>query len=239
VKTKQESIYFVKCPRGSILDALRLEEALLRVDDRQFCLVTHGVLPAIVLGISGKVEELVDEERAERLGLPLIRRFSGGGTVVVDEETIFFTLIGGGNWLPKELLKFTETLLRPVFPPFFSLRENDYVFDDKKVGGNAQYLAKNRFLHHTSFLYDFSPERMACLKHPVKEPIYRAGRAHKEFITTLKPYFPIKEIFDEKLEEALTVFFKVERLCYEEIKDLVNKPHRKGSVMVKQGGFTD
>ena len=34
------------------------------------------------MGISGKPEELVN---LDRLSIPLIKRFSGGGTVVVDE----------------------------------------------------------------------------------------------------------------------------------------------------------
>ncbi len=226
-------IHFIKLPHGNVLDNLHLEEALLRADERQFCLVAHGVQPAIVLGISGKVEECVDRFKAKDLGLPLIRRFSGGGTVVVDQGTTFFTLIGSGIRLPRELMAFTENLLKPLFPPFFALKENDYVFHDKKVGGNAQYLGKNRFLHHTSFLFDYSKERMACLKHPPKEPDYRQGREHEEFITTLLPHFPKREMFDEKLEEALKVFFEVRHLSYEEVKDVVKRPHRRGTHELK------
>lgn len=62
----------------------------------------------------------------------------------------------------------------------------DYVFDDVKFGGNAQAITKGRFVHHTSFLWDFSPDRMALLKHPAKAPEYRRGRDHTAFITPLK-----------------------------------------------------
>lgn len=40
----------------------------------------------------------------------------------------------------------------------FGLRENDYVFRDQKFGGNAQYFTGQRWLHHTSFLWNYKPE---------------------------------------------------------------------------------
>ncbi len=47
----------------------------------------------------------------------------------------------------------------------FSLKENDYVFyDDKKIGGNAQTLTSGRWVHHTSFLWDFDPLNMGYLQ---------------------------------------------------------------------------
>ena len=42
---------------------------------------------AIVLGFSAKVPELVNLEDAVRDKVQLIRRYTGGGTVVVDSST--------------------------------------------------------------------------------------------------------------------------------------------------------
>ena len=50
----------------------------------------------------------------------------------------------------------------------------DYCFGDVKFGGNAQAITKQRFLHHTSLLWDYKKERMKLLKHPAKIPDYRA-----------------------------------------------------------------
>lgn len=86
-----------------IFDALRLEEALFRVDNRTWIITNEWdaaggpssltgehMLPtsatSIVLGISGRVAELVDINRTREAGVPLCRRFSGGGTVVVDTK---------------------------------------------------------------------------------------------------------------------------------------------------------
>lgn len=76
-----------------IYEQLLLEEALLRGDTRNFCIINQGSTPAIVMGISGKKEELINQETAARDNIPLIKRFSGGGTVIVDENTLFVTFI--------------------------------------------------------------------------------------------------------------------------------------------------
>lgn len=43
----------------------------------------------------------------------------------------------------------------------------------RKFGGNAQAITRQRWLHHTSFLWDFKPENMQLLKAPVRAPDYR------------------------------------------------------------------
>ena len=52
----------------------------------------------------------------------------------------------------------------------------DYVFGHRKFGGNAQAITKDRWLHHTSFLWDYQQDRMALLKLPARAPEYRAVR---------------------------------------------------------------
>jgi lipoate-protein ligase A len=49
----------------------------------------------------------------------------------------------------------------------------DYVFGERKFGGNAQAITNKRWLHHTSFLWDFEPANMAALLNPAKQPHYR------------------------------------------------------------------
>ena len=54
--------------------------------------------------------------------------------------------------------------LKRCVPPQFSLRENDYVLGAHKIGGNAQSIVKGRWVHHTSFLWDFDPAKMRYLQ---------------------------------------------------------------------------
>lgn len=193
-----------------IFEQLILEEGLLRADTNNWCLINEGSPKAIVMGISSKPEEWVHPS-AFHDKVPLIRRFSGGGTVVVDEETLFVTFIFNSETqpFPEPVLRFTEELYKPLFHPFpFCVQGNDYTLGDRKCGGNAQYLRKGRFLHHTTFLWDYDPKNMDYLLHPKKMPTYRKDRPHTDFICRLSDYFPSKAEFIDRLKSHLSATFK-------------------------------
>lgn len=179
-----------------ILEQLRIEEALLRANTDNWCLINTGSNPAIVMGISNKPEQLLNLERVKAEKIPIIKRFSGGGTVYIDSETVFVTFIINTHTFdlpaqPRAILEWSEALYQPLFPGF-SVKENDYVIGENKFGGNAQYIRKTRWLHHTSFLWDYQPEAMEYLLLPEKRPAYRRERRHTDFLCTLKPLYPNK-----------------------------------------------
>jgi len=54
------------------------------------------------------------------------------------------------------------------------------------VSGNAQQRKSRHVLHHGSLLYDFDLAVVArYLRPPEREPAYRGGRAHDQFLTNL------------------------------------------------------
>lgn len=221
-----------------IFKQLQLEEALLRKSQDEYCLINFGSPPAIVMGISQDKKLVVDDSKLSHNLVPVIRRFSGGGTVVIEPTTVFFTLIVSHNTLsvppfPKDVLIWMEEVLRQAFKGLpFSLKENDFILNDKKCGGNAQYFTKGRVLHHTSFLWDYSEEYMNLLLHPPKMPMYRENRSHKEFLTTLRPYFPKQEDLVKELEVAIKARFGVEETSYEKLSKILEVPHRKSTCLV-------
>lgn len=213
-----------------ILEQLRLEEALLRADRQNWLILNSGSTPAVVFGISGKVEEHLHPDTE----LPLIRRFSGGGTVVVDEETLFVTLIcnqedSGCKPFPQEILNYVAGYYQKILPEGFAARENDFTLHSRKFGGNAQCIVKGRWLHHSTLLWDYSPERMSLLKMPPKMPTYRAMRPHSAFLTTLKTHFADKIDFMSRLKEA---FGALEEISQEEALALSYRPHRKATHLI-------
>lgn len=66
---------------------------------------------------------------------------------------------------------------------------------DQKIGGNAQAISGGRWLHHTSFLFDYRDELMALLKTPPKAPQYRLNRSHGDFVTRLCDISADREAF--------------------------------------------
>lgn len=199
----------------AIFDQLTYEEYLLRDTHDNICLINHGSTPAIVMGISGKLEELVDSQQAKKLNIPIIKRYSGGGTVVIDENTLFVTFIFNAKQIdvlgfPEHIYKFTETIYKDVFKDLpFELKQNDYTLEDRKCGGNAQYIKKDRWLHHTSFLYDYNDQLMALLKHPKKTPLYRQQREHADFICKLKDSLASKQALFKPLINTLSTHFDI------------------------------
>ncbi|KAL3155749.1 hypothetical protein ABBQ32_012766 [Trebouxia sp. C0010 RCD-2024] len=207
------AVKLLRLSKVPILRQLLLEEALLRADNGNWCIINDGTsIPAIVMGISGKPQELINVPAAQENGIQVIKRFSGGGTVVTDENTIFATVILQTSTLPPDvecyprpLMRWSESLYAPVFSPYgrFNLQENDYCFGDMKFGGNAQAITKQRFLHHTSLLWDYQSERMQLLKHPAKIPDYRADRDHMKFVCKLKDYVLDREHLLDNIPGAL------------------------------------
>ena len=228
-----------------ILRQLRLEEKLLRSPGAgNWCLLNDGTPDrSVVLGISGKPHQLVDVRRALDDGLRVIKRFSGGGTVIVDRDTQFVTLVMNAAAVPdlalfpRQIMDWTGSLYggRPhgVFAdvPGWQLRENDYVIGERKVGGNAQSISKDRWLHHTSFLWDFREETMKYLTNPAKQPRYRANRSHSDFLAPLKTYLPDRNALATRIEAALEgMGLEVAPASIEQAEDAVAAHHRGSGV---------
>jgi lipoate-protein ligase A len=82
---------------------------------------------AIILGIGGKIDRLVNTSAAKRDGILILRRFSGGGTVVVDHNSLWTTFIGRNDAImsscggcvkpfPREIMTWSaDTVFGPAF----------------------------------------------------------------------------------------------------------------------------
>lgn len=77
---------------------------------------------AIIMGIGGKAERLIDVESAKKDGVLVLKRFSGGGTVVVDHSSLWTTFIGRNAVLPhvkpfpREIMQWSaDAIFGPAF----------------------------------------------------------------------------------------------------------------------------
>ena len=232
------TLNFIHTKNLPILKQLELEEALLRANQENWCIVNEGSPPAIVMGISGKPEELIQIEEANANKIPIIKRFSGGGTVIVDESTLFVSFIFQKQVhpfpaYPEPIMKWTEGLYQKVFPlDTFHLRENDYVLGERKCGGNAQYIKKDRWLHHTTFLWDYKEHFMDVLLHPKKTPSYRNHRLHDDFLCKLKDYLKDPQIIISNLKKELAARFHLLLLSEEEALNKIEEPYRKTTTVL-------
>ena len=124
---KKIKINFVRTQLQCIRKLLRVEEALFRHSREDWVIINDGVeKETIVLGISGKPEELVHELKAKQLRVPLVKRFTGGGTVVVDKNTQFVSFIfnegtvEGLELFPRKIMEWSGTFYGKAVEGMFS-----------------------------------------------------------------------------------------------------------------------
>lgn len=231
-------MFLIQLTNYPILQQLQLEEALLRADHNNWCIINDGTPPAIVMGISGKAEQLINPSKMLQQPIPVIRRFSGGGTVIVDESTCFVTFICNSEQVkvqscPHKVLQWSADIYQQAFPDIgFQLIENDYAIENRKFGGNAQYFCKGRWLHHSSLLWDFLPERMEYLLHPPKTPKYRQERNHDDFLVRLRDVHPCRETFKKEIVKTLDQTYTVTTKSLKDVCEVLNRPHRKATANI-------
>ena len=164
----------------------------------------------VVVGYSNRLAAEVHIERCRAQGIPILRRFSGGGTVLQGPGCFNYTVV-----LPNELLGGAVDVMasyrlvlqrhREIFAQLLGAAveiagTSDLAVAGRKFSGNAQHRKRHCTLFHGSFLLDFDLSRIeALLPLPSKEPHYRAGRSHKDFLSNA----PVdKELLRDALKRA-------------------------------------
>jgi lipoate---protein ligase len=149
----------------------------------------------VVLGRAGKVNEECLIQQCHNDGLKIIRRLSGGGTVLQGKGCLNYSLILSYSREDKlrQIIFSYEKVLEDIARAFREKGRDvnffpvsDLALGDKKFSGNAQARKKTHFLHHGTILYDMDISAISrYLKYPPKEPEYRASRPHEEFLSNL------------------------------------------------------
>eukprot|EP01090_Pellita_catalonica_P004884 TRINITY_DN14698_c0_g1_i1.p1 TRINITY_DN14698_c0_g1~~TRINITY_DN14698_c0_g1_i1.p1 ORF type:complete len:266 (-),score=35.47 TRINITY_DN14698_c0_g1_i1:11-775(-) len=187
-----------------VLKQLHLEERIWRRSKDAWLIVNEGTnTPAVILGRGHDTKE-INTKNTKYDGVDIVQRFTGGGNVYVDHNTLFITHIGQEpqNIYPADIIDKTAKYYTQVFPKNveFEARENDFVSGEYKFGGNAQRISRGSWLQHTSFLWDFDPEKLdRYLRLPQRTPQYRRKRSHADFLTN------IKTLLDSEEAENLTL----------------------------------
>lgn len=227
-------LHWILLKNTPIFQQLQLEEELLRARTENYCIVNLGSPKAIIMGISGDPTTHLNIPLIKKDHIPVYQRFSGGGTVIVDENTLFVTFVLSHKTVdippyPEPILRWSASLYQDAWKiPNFLLQENDYIIETRKCGGNAQYITKDRWVHHTSFLWDYSPHNMDYLLLPPKQPKYRQNRPHDTFLCRMKDHTKLSL---EDLANALHQTLEKHFILKSEHPDL-GRPHRKSTRLI-------
>src|SRR5262245_61334976 len=146
--------------------------------------------PVVVAGRSNRLEDWVNLDACRRDGVPVVRRFSGGGAVVLGPGCVNYAVaislvsrpeladVGASLcFVLQHIVNAFGLEGLAVAPP------SDLALDGRKVSGNAQRRGRRAMLQHGTILYDFDPSlAVRYLETPPREPAYRRRRRHDDFM---------------------------------------------------------
>ncbi|HZD41498.1 MAG TPA: lipoate--protein ligase family protein [Terriglobales bacterium] len=150
----------------------------------------------VVLGYANKLLSEVDGPACLRHGIPVLRRFSGGGTVLQGPGCVNYSVIlptrspaldtikGAYRFVLERHQRCVENLLGT---PVEIRGVSDLAIHGKKFSGNAQNRKRHFVLLHGTFLLDLDLGLVqTCLRMPAKQPRYRQSRRHEDFLRNLQ-----------------------------------------------------
>ncbi len=185
---------------------LALDEALLLHAERQ---VGPAVLRtweppeyAVVLGATCPLRTEVRLETCSSDRVVLSRRTSGGGTVLIGPGALNVSIVlpiaahpalAAVDTAQEFILMRSRQELRRRGAIVDVRGSGDLVLGDRKCSGSAQRRVKGHVLVHATVLHDFDLAKIGrYLGKPRREPTYREGRSHEDFVTNLN--LPVQEI---------------------------------------------
>ncbi len=190
---------FLDVTLPTIAENLALDEALLLDAEagtgEEILRLWEYPRPAVVLGSGGKLAEDVDEDTCRADGVPILRRSSGGGTVLLGPGCLLYSLVLAYDRSPplreipfsyEDILKRLSDALGDLLPGIEQTGTSDLSAQGRKFSGNAQQRKRTHLLHHGTLLCGFDLEGVErYLRMPARQPAYREGRAHGDFLCNL------------------------------------------------------
>ncbi len=150
---------------------------------------------AVVLGAGGSVAIDVNRAACEADGVPVLRRSSGGGTVLLGPGCLCFSLVLAYDHAPglHEIPASNRYVLGRMCHALRDLARHaviegtsDLAAEGVKFSGNAQQRKRRHFLHHGTLLCGFDLQQIAkYLNAPERQPEYRRHRPHDAFVANL------------------------------------------------------
>lgn len=155
--------------------------------------------PFVVVGYANKVATEVNVAACEAREVPILRRCSGGGTVLQGPGCLNYAVILRitDDGLTRSIHSANQFIMERNGaaiqsaighrPSAIQVRgHTDLALGGRKFSGNSQRRRRNHLLFHGTFLWNFDLATISdLLAFPSLQPEYRRSRDHSEFLANL------------------------------------------------------
>jgi lipoate-protein ligase A len=147
----------------------------------------------LILGQSNKAETSLKLDNVVQDKVKVYKRPSGGESVILSPNTLVISTIIRSEKLENPG-KYFDTANRRIIAALgsFGIKNlnqkgiSDIAIGDKKILGSSIYRKTNKVFYHAVLNVSEDPRLMEkYLSHPGKEPDYRKGRKHSEFVSSV------------------------------------------------------
>jgi lipoate-protein ligase A len=181
-------------------DNVSLDEALLEAAEQgqiagEVLRVWEPAAPLVVVGRSSRVAEEIDLAACAAAGIPVLRRASGGAAIVAGPGCLMYAVVlpyAGRHHLRMldELHRHVLGIVARAVGTLGLAAEHagtsDLALWGRKFSGNSVRCKHDHLLYHGTLLYGFDLTLLdRLLRMPPRQPAYRAGRGHADFVTNL------------------------------------------------------
>lgn len=179
------------------LDEALLLESLAAAEPTTMVRTWMARGPAVVLGSSSRMDDEVDIDACRAAGVAVLRRPSGGLSVVLGPGCLMWTVVAAWPEPTPTIGAIHDAILDPLCAALraagrdvvrsgssdLAIRERGSL---RKISGNALRVSRGVVLYHGTLLDAFDLDLVGrVLRHPPREPDYRAGRPHADFLANL------------------------------------------------------
>lgn len=146
----------------------------------------------VVVGYGNRNADDVNRVACGEMQIPVLRRCSGGGTVLQGPGCINYSLLlkiddstAGITETNRYIMERNAVAVAPLHSQPVSVQGyTDLAMGGKKFSGNSQRRKRFWLLFHGTFLTDLNLDLMEkVLLPPPKQPLYRQNRSHSDFLT--------------------------------------------------------
>jgi len=167
--------------------------AATRRDGRPRVRVYRLTDTVVVLGSGSRTEVELNLSACQSDGVPVLRRPGGGCAVVIDPGNVIVSVTVAGLPFGHHRQHFdilTDWLIDGLGSLGFSgiapAGICDLAIGGRKIAGACLHRCRELLYYSVSLLVDADIGRLPrYLRHPPREPEYRRGRSHAEFVTSL------------------------------------------------------